>query len=70
LKFGWLDILIHNAGWVAYQSAQELTPDFLQRAININLEAPTWLVSIKELFVSFKELMPRYANFALCTAKV
>jgi NAD(P)-dependent dehydrogenase (short-subunit alcohol dehydrogenase family) len=43
LKFGRLDILVHNAGWVAYQSVQELTPDFLQRAININLEAPTWL---------------------------
>lgn len=42
-KFGRLDILIHNAGWVAYQSVQELTPDFIQRAININLEAPTWL---------------------------
>ncbi len=42
-KFGRLDILIHNAGWVAYQSVQELTPDFLQRAINVNLEAPTWL---------------------------
>jgi NAD(P)-dependent dehydrogenase (short-subunit alcohol dehydrogenase family) len=42
-KFGRLDILIHNAGWVAYQSVQELTPDFLHRAININLEAPTWL---------------------------
>ncbi|MBD2246089.1 SDR family NAD(P)-dependent oxidoreductase [Nostoc sp. FACHB-888] len=43
LKFGRLDILVHNAGWVAYQSVQELTPDFLQRAININLEAPIWL---------------------------
>ncbi|MBD2729612.1 SDR family NAD(P)-dependent oxidoreductase [Nostoc sp. FACHB-892] len=43
LKFGRLDILIHNAGWVTYQSVQELTPDFLQRAISINLEAPTWL---------------------------
>ncbi|MBN3939193.1 SDR family NAD(P)-dependent oxidoreductase [Nostoc sp. NMS9] len=42
-KFGRLDILIHNAGWVAYQSVQELTPDFLQRAISISLEAPTWL---------------------------
>jgi NAD(P)-dependent dehydrogenase (short-subunit alcohol dehydrogenase family) len=42
-KFGRLDILIHNAGWVAYQSVEELTPDFLQRAININLEVPTWL---------------------------
>jgi len=42
-KFGRLDILVHNAGWVAYQSVQELTPDFLQRATSINLEAPTWL---------------------------
>lgn len=42
-KFGRLNILIHNAGWVAYQLVQELTPDFLQRAISINLEAPTWL---------------------------
>ncbi|MBG1267789.1 SDR family NAD(P)-dependent oxidoreductase [Nostoc sp. WHI] len=43
LKFDRLDILIHNAGWVAYESIQDLTPDFLQRAININIEAPTWL---------------------------
>ena len=42
-KFGRLDILIHNAGWVAYQSVEELVPDFLHRAISINLEAPTWL---------------------------
>ena len=27
-KFGRLDILIHNAGWVAYQSIAELTPEF------------------------------------------
>ncbi|MBD2247895.1 SDR family NAD(P)-dependent oxidoreductase [Nostoc sp. FACHB-888] len=43
LKFDRLDILIHNAGWVAYESIQDLTPNFLQRAININIEAPTWL---------------------------
>ncbi|WP_138505791.1 SDR family NAD(P)-dependent oxidoreductase [Nostoc sp. PA-18-2419] len=42
-KFGRLDILIHNAGWVAYQSVEDLTPDFLQRAIKVNIEAPTWL---------------------------
>jgi NAD(P)-dependent dehydrogenase (short-subunit alcohol dehydrogenase family) len=42
-RFGRLDILIHNAGWVAYESVQELTPDFLQRAIGINIEAPIWL---------------------------
>lgn len=42
-EFGRLDILIHNAGWVAYQPIEELTPGFLQRAINVNIEAPTWL---------------------------
>ncbi|MBW4471516.1 MAG: SDR family NAD(P)-dependent oxidoreductase [Stenomitos rutilans HA7619-LM2] len=42
-EFGRLDILIHNAGWVAYQAIEELTSDFLQRAINVNIEAPTWL---------------------------
>lgn len=42
-KFGRLDILIHNAGWVAYQSIEDLTPGFWQRAINVNVGAPTWL---------------------------
>lgn len=42
-KFGRLDILVHNAGWVAYESIEELTPDFLQRANSVNIEAPTWL---------------------------
>jgi len=41
--FGRLDILIHNAGWVAYQSIEELTSDFLQRSISVNIEAPVWL---------------------------
>lgn len=42
-QFGRLDILVHNAGWVAYESIEELTPSFLQRAISVNIEAPTWL---------------------------
>ena len=42
-KFGRLDILIHNAGWVAYQSIEDLTPEFWQRAIDVNVEAPIWL---------------------------
>ena len=42
-EFGRLDILIHNAGWVAYQSIEDLTPEFWQRAINVNVGAPTWL---------------------------
>lgn len=36
-------MLIHNAGWVAYEAVEQLTPEFLQRAIDINLLAPTWL---------------------------
>lgn len=42
-QFGRLDILVHNAGWVAYESIEALTPTFLQRAISVNIEAPTWL---------------------------
>lgn len=64
LKFGRLDILIHNAGWVAYQSVQELTPDFLQRAININLEAPTWLAQ-----AAFAIMKPQnYGRIVLTTS--
>lgn len=41
--YGRLDILVHNAGWVGYQTIEELTPDFLARALAIQIEAPIWL---------------------------
>lgn len=41
--FGQLDILIHNAGWVGYQTIADLDAVFLQRAMDINLYAPLWL---------------------------
>ncbi len=41
--FGHVDILIHNAGWVGYQMIMELTPEFLHRAMAIQMEAPIWL---------------------------
>lgn len=41
--FGQLDILIHNAGWVGYQTIENLDMAFLQRAMDINLYAPLWL---------------------------
>ena len=41
--FGQLDILIHNAGWVGYQTIADLDAAFLQRAMDINLYAPLWL---------------------------
>lgn len=42
-QFGALDILVHNAGWVGYQSIDEQEDDFLERAIGINVRAPIWL---------------------------
>ncbi|MGB3434788.1 SDR family NAD(P)-dependent oxidoreductase [Achromobacter sp.] len=41
--FGALDILIHNAGWVGYQSIEEQDKEFLERALGINVRAPIWL---------------------------
>lgn len=41
--FGKLDILIHNAGWVGYQSIEEQEEEFLERALGINVRAPVWL---------------------------
>ncbi len=41
--FGRLDILVHNAGWVGYQDIEALTPEFLSRACQIQVEAPIWL---------------------------
>jgi len=41
---GRLDILIHNAGWVGYQSIEELEPDFHTRMMQIGVDAALWLV--------------------------
>jgi NAD(P)-dependent dehydrogenase (short-subunit alcohol dehydrogenase family) len=40
-SFDSLDILIHNAGWVGYQTIEKIEVDFIQRAIDINILAPT-----------------------------
>ncbi len=42
-NFGRLDILIHNAGWVAYQGIEELEDQFLARMVALGIEAPLWL---------------------------
>jgi NAD(P)-dependent dehydrogenase (short-subunit alcohol dehydrogenase family) len=42
-RFGRLDVLVHNAGWVGYQRVEEITPEFLRRAMDIHVQAPTWL---------------------------
>lgn len=41
--FGGLDVLIHNAGWVDYQMIEQTTPEFLDRALGVNVQAPFWL---------------------------
>ncbi|MBE9212293.1 SDR family NAD(P)-dependent oxidoreductase [Plectonema cf. radiosum LEGE 06105] len=42
-SFGSLDILIHNAGWVGYQAIEEIEVGFIQRAIDVNILATTWI---------------------------
>ena len=40
---GRLDILIHNAGWVGYQTIEELEPSFLAHMMALGIETPLWL---------------------------
>jgi NAD(P)-dependent dehydrogenase (short-subunit alcohol dehydrogenase family) len=43
IHFGRLDILIHNAGWISFTPLEEMTPELLQRILNIQVAAPFWL---------------------------
>lgn len=38
--FGRLNILIHNAGWISFTPLEEMTPELLQRILNIQVIAP------------------------------
>ena len=42
-RFGRLDILISNAGWVDRTPLEELMPERLTRIFNIHVAAPLWL---------------------------
>lgn len=42
-QFGRLDILINNAGWITFTPLEDMTPELLQRIINIQIAAPFWL---------------------------
>lgn len=42
-RFGRLDILISNAGWVDRTPLEELMPERLTRILNIHVAAPIWL---------------------------
>lgn len=41
--FGQLDIVIHNAGWVGYQSIEDAQQAFIERALGITVYSPVWL---------------------------
>lgn len=41
--FSGVDIIIHNAGWVGYQGIEDTDGEFLQRALDVNVQAPAWL---------------------------
>ncbi len=41
--YGQLDIVIHNAGWVGYQSIEEAESSFIERALDVNIYTPIWL---------------------------
>ncbi|TQV70751.1 SDR family NAD(P)-dependent oxidoreductase [Exilibacterium tricleocarpae] len=74
---GRLDILIHNAGWVGYQTIEELEPDFLARMMALGVETPLWLAqsiwpTMKAqgygrvlLTTSCRALYPQYAQAGL-----
>ena len=74
---GRLDILIHNAGWVGYQTIEELNPDFLARMTALGIETPLWLAqsawpTMKAqgygrilLTTSCRALYPQYAQAGL-----
>jgi NAD(P)-dependent dehydrogenase (short-subunit alcohol dehydrogenase family) len=42
-KFARLDVLIHNAGLVAYQGIEATDPPTWDRMLRVNVEAPFWL---------------------------
>lgn len=74
---GRLDILIHNAGWVGYQTIEDLEPGFLARMMALGIETPLWLAqsawpTMKAqgygrvlLTASCRALYPQYAQAGL-----
>ena len=74
---GRLDILIHNAGWVGYQTIDDLEPGFLARMMALGIETPLWLAqsawpTMKAqgygrvlLTASCRALYPQYAQAGL-----
>lgn len=43
-KFGRIDSVIHNAGWVGYQHLEDTTLEFLQRVIDVNIYMPVFIL--------------------------
>jgi NAD(P)-dependent dehydrogenase (short-subunit alcohol dehydrogenase family) len=42
-RHGGLDVVIHNAGWVGYQTIENLEPDFHERMMRLAVDTPLWL---------------------------
>lgn len=76
-EHGRLDIIIHNAGWVAYQAIEDLDERFLARMLAVGVGAPLWLAqaawpAMKAegfgrilLTTSDRALYPRYVQLGL-----
>lgn len=42
-QHGRLDVVIHNAGWVGYQTIENLESDFHERMMRLAVDTPLWL---------------------------
>ncbi|MFC4257297.1 SDR family NAD(P)-dependent oxidoreductase [Altererythrobacter xixiisoli] len=76
---GRLDVLIHNAGWVGYQTIEQLEFGFHQRMIGLGIDTPLWLAQAawpamcqagfgRILFTtSDRAIYPQYAQLGLAS---
>ena len=62
--FGRLDIVVSNAGWISWTPLEEMTPELLERTLNIQIAAPLWLV--QAAFPSMKR--QQYGRVVLTTS--
>ncbi len=62
--FGRLDILVSNAGWISWTPIEEMTPELLERTLNIQVAAPLWLA--QAAFPSMKR--QQYGRVVLTTS--
>ena len=61
-QFGRLDILIHNAGWITFTPREEMTPELLERVLDIQVKAPFWLSQ-----AAFPTMQQQHPGRIICT---